>query len=167
MLLFSNCKKEEEEDVKLLDGIWKAKESWVVKIDEKSGTGTFVKLDAEEHKEGLSKFLKVGDLAIKDLKEISNHLWTGKEIMWYYYTTTGEIVYTDWQEVTYTLNDANNQLTRSSSAYGGEIIYYKVKDINYPVPALKASYENTSQQEKIVKNIEQDLSGGLSKAIMK
>jgi len=125
--LFTACAIVDDEDLKQnseLYGLWELDSNCRIKIE--GDKATFVLLDAEALHKGLSEFLKVGDVAIKNLKKTEENKWKGQEIVWYY-KSTGEVSRVDYLSFTYTLNSGKDQLTREKNdIVNTEAVYYKV-----------------------------------------
>lgn len=136
-ILLISCSKEETHK-KHLTGLWKVDDTWCVEI--KKDRGYFVLLNAEAQFPGLSKFLKIGDMTFKDLKKTGDNRWSGKEICWYYYVDTGEILQTDWDPVTIVLSGDKKSFI---SIRGGsdQLTYYKVNNVLDNVPDQTDYYQ--------------------------
>ena len=146
--MFSACSKEDKENAEL-QGIWKVDDTWAVEI--KGNQAYFVLLDAEAIRAGLSDFLAVGDIAIKNLKKQNANTWTGNEVFWYYNTTTGRVISISYEDVdTYILSGDKNRLERTSDEYE-PITYYRVQKATDPVPSSPSNIapQPTQQNENI------------------
>jgi len=116
--------KKQEQQNSELNGIWEINENCKIKIDGKQAI--FVVYNTEFAKlKGLDKFIKVGDVAIKDLVKIEENKWTGKEIICYYIESTKEVTRIDYSLSTFTLNAEKNKLTSKNDQIGSTT-YYKV-----------------------------------------
>ena len=146
ILFFAVSCEKEETHKKYLNGIWKADDTWCVEI--KKDKGYFVLLRAEEQFPGLSRFLKIGDVAIKDLKKTGNNTWSGKEIAWRYWVSTGEVYELDWSNATFVLSEDKQSFVRISEF--GNLTYYKVNNILDEVPYSNYYFSPNQVQRNIV-----------------
>lgn len=114
-----------------IEGYWKLGASWCVKI---SGTeGRLVLFDnTVPMYEGFDKFVKIGDVTIKDLKKVVDNMWTGKE-MGFFKTTEGEVTHIVWFDVTYSLSDDGKELERYIADRGTQT-YHKVEKPTDDIP---------------------------------
>jgi len=139
IFLLISCENEET-----LNGLWKFDDDYCVEI--KKDKGYFVLLNAEAWALGLSNFLGIGDLAIKNLKKTGDNRWSGKEVTWWEDEYTGKVLKLDWDGATYILSEDKKSLTRF--VLDEKITLYKVDNVLDNVPAQPyLKMEQIQQQE--------------------
>ena len=148
--MFFSCKKEETHK-KHLNGLWKVHDGWCVEI--KKDKGYFVLLEANDFGDiGLSRFLTIGDLALKDLKKEGENRWSGKSVFWWYNTNTGEVLELDWGGATFVLSEDKKSMIEINEF--GRTTYYKVNNVLDRVPDQPILRNLKQQQEENTDSIQ-------------
>lgn len=120
-----SCSDDDDEKIeKTINGYWKLGKSWCVKVEGNQGVLVLFDDTHSEYKD-YNKFVKLGDVVMKDLKKVDDNLWTGQEVG-FFVTTEGEVLRIEWLDATYEMNAAGTELTRHVAGKSNQA-YHRVQ----------------------------------------